>query len=81
MNEVITSLVLSGGGNSFTGVRPPCSEAQAQRLTRAGWEEFLNAIERSEEVGFAYEQGGLTPVNELPPPDSTKEVMTSGVKR
>jgi GAF domain-containing protein len=52
-------------------------EAQAHRLTRAGWEEFLNAIERSERVGYAYDGGSLTPVAELPPADSTKEVMTS----
>lgn len=55
-------------------------ELQARRLTRAGWEEFLNAIERSEEVGYSYDRGGLTPVSDLTAADNTKEVLSSVIQ-
>lgn len=31
-------------------------QEQARRLARAGWQEFLNAIDRKEHLGFAYER-------------------------
>lgn len=31
-------------------------EAQANRLTTVGWQEFLNAIDRNETIGFSYKQ-------------------------
>jgi GAF domain-containing protein len=42
-------------------------EAHARRLTHEGWADFLNAVERSERVGYVYDQGRLTPLAE---PDS-----------
>jgi len=39
-------------------------EAQARRLTRTGWQDFLNAVERSEHLGFTYDQAALKPLNE-----------------
>ena len=32
---------------------------QAQRLTEAGWADFLNAVDRGETVGYVYDQSGL----------------------
>lgn len=31
-------------------------EAQANRLTTAGWQDFLNAVDRNETIGFSYSQ-------------------------
>ena len=36
-------------------------EARARQLTRAGWGEFLDGIERSERVGYVYENDKLAP--------------------
>jgi len=53
-------------------------EAQARRLTRSGWAEFLNAVDRSERLGFAYDQAGLAPLNEPLPADGDQ---TPGLAR
>ncbi len=37
-------------------------EAQAGRLTREDWENFLNAVERSERLGYAYDQTAPQPL-------------------
>lgn len=37
-------------------------ENQARRLTREGWREFLDAIERSERAGFIYDQAQVKPI-------------------
>ena len=39
-------------------------EAQARRLTREGWERFLDAVERGEHIGYTYDQSGVTPLDE-----------------
>ncbi len=39
-------------------------EVQTRKLTREGWQEFLDAIVRSERIGYAYEEGNLVPVQE-----------------
>ncbi|CAG0935253.1 Methyl-accepting chemotaxis protein McpH [Thermoflexales bacterium] len=39
-------------------------EAQARRLTQAGWHEFLDAVQRSERLGYTYDQQTLTPLTE-----------------
>ncbi len=46
-------------------------EAQARRLTQSGWSDFLNAVERSERVGYAFDANGLSPIQEtiVPAPD------------
>ncbi len=36
-------------------------EAQANRLTTAGWQEFLNAVDRSENIGYVYNQNEVQP--------------------
>ena len=35
-------------------------EAQSRRLTREGWDDFLNAFERGERVGFTYDLENMT---------------------
>lgn len=46
-------------------------EAQARRLAQAGWADFLNAVERNERIGYAFDANGLAPVEALvtPAPD------------
>ncbi|MBI3244807.1 MAG: GAF domain-containing protein [Chloroflexi bacterium] len=46
-------------------------EAQARRLSQAGWADFLNAVERSERIGYTFDAGGLLPIQEagVPSPD------------
>jgi signal transduction histidine kinase len=39
-------------------------EAQASRAARSGWENFLNAVERSERLGYTYEAPSLAPSGE-----------------
>ena len=34
---------------------------QTRRLTREGWQEYLNAIDRSERIGYTYNLQGITP--------------------
>jgi signal transduction histidine kinase len=49
-------------------------EAQARRLTHAGWREFLDAINRSEQLGYTFDQQTLAPLAEplsaMPNPDA-----------
>lgn len=43
-------------------------EAQARRLTRANWSEYLDAIHMPEKTGFIFEGGKVTPQPEAQPP-------------
>ena len=47
-------------------------EAQARRLTKSGWREFLDAVNRSERLGYTFDQRTLVPLTEplLPAPDA-----------
>ena len=38
-------------------------EARARRLTRTGWEDFLDAVERSERIGYSYDMENITELN------------------
>jgi len=40
-------------------------EAQARRLTSSGWQEFMNAIERSESIGYVFNQNEVLPLAEF----------------
>jgi GAF domain-containing protein/HAMP domain-containing protein len=42
-------------------------EEQARRLTSSGWQDFLDAIERSERVAFTYDRQRVTPLPEAIP--------------
>ena len=37
-------------------------ETQARRLTQTGWREFLDAVKRSERLGYTFDQQTLTPL-------------------
>jgi GAF domain-containing protein len=39
-------------------------EAQVGRVTEQGWQNFLNAIERGQKMGFAFDQNRVTPLEE-----------------
>ncbi|MDX1663065.1 MAG: GAF domain-containing protein, partial [Candidatus Promineifilaceae bacterium] len=55
--------------------------AQMERRLEVGWQAFLNAIERRERVGFAYEEGELEPLHEPLPPQTGKERrLQTGIK-
>jgi len=41
-------------------------EAQANRLTAAGWQEFLNAVDRRETIGYSYSQNEVVPIEDVP---------------
>ena len=36
-------------------------EEQARRLTSSGWQEFLNAVDRSENMGYVFDQNDVSP--------------------
>jgi len=39
-------------------------EAQARRLTRANWTEYLDAVHKPEETGFVFEQNKIAPLSQ-----------------
>src|SRR5574341_1189728 len=39
-------------------------EAQVHRLTEQGWQDFMNAIERGQKMGFAFDQTSVVPLKE-----------------
>ncbi|HEY9152970.1 MAG TPA: GAF domain-containing protein, partial [Anaerolineales bacterium] len=41
-------------------------ESQARRLTRAGWQEYLDALHKPEKLGFVYEQNQVALLEEIP---------------
>lgn len=48
-------------------------EAQARRLVRAGWQDYLDALHKPEQTGFIYEQGQVLPLEDetaSPQPDA-----------
>jgi PAS domain S-box-containing protein len=42
-------------------------EGQARRLTRTGWQDFLDAVERSEKLGYAFDQSDVIPLESADP--------------
>jgi PAS domain S-box-containing protein len=42
-------------------------EEQARRLTSSGWQEFLNAVDRSESIGYVFNQDEVLPLVETQP--------------
>ncbi len=40
-------------------------EEQARRLTSSGWHDFMNAIERSETIGYLFNQNEILPLPEM----------------
>ena len=50
-------------------------ETQARRLTQAGWREFLDAVNRSERLGYTFDQQALVPLTEPLLAASNPEVL------
>lgn len=50
-------------------------EEQARRLTAAGWQEFLDGIQRSERIGFSYAQNEVIPLVEVESMPAQEEEM------
>jgi GAF domain-containing protein/HAMP domain-containing protein len=40
-------------------------EAQARRLVRTGWGEYLDALHKPEQIGFVFDQSEITPLEEI----------------
>ena len=61
--------------NLFAEAEEARSEVQAQvrRLTERGWREFLDAIERGQKVGFAFDQQDVVPLQANDLSESTIE--------
>jgi signal transduction histidine kinase/putative methionine-R-sulfoxide reductase with GAF domain len=61
--------------NLFAEAEEARSEVQAQvrRLTERGWREFLDAIERGQKVGFAFDQQDVVPLQANDLSESTLE--------
>jgi GAF domain-containing protein len=58
-------------------------EALARRLTRAGWDEYLDAVHKPEFAGFVYDQDQVTPLAEALPvaPNALAAEITIGGER
>ena len=51
-------------------------EMQARRLTQSGWRDFLNAVDRTERIGYVYDLNAITPYTEpMPQVQDDKTVM------
>jgi GAF domain-containing protein/HAMP domain-containing protein len=55
-------------------------EAQSRRLVRSGWQDFLNAVERGERIGYTYDLENIIPNTEpgLSEPDG--KALVSAIK-
>ena len=54
-------------------------EEQTRRLTRAGWQEFLNAMDRKERIGYQFDQTSLTPFNTSLPQTQAENTVKSPI--
>jgi GAF domain-containing protein len=54
-------------------------EEQSRRLTQSGWQEFLNALERSERIGYVYDENTLMPFNEPFPQTQSENTVKSSI--
>ncbi len=55
-------------------------EEQSRRLTRRGWEQFLDAIEHGEFMGYRYETNQVTALETpLPPPTTRDNILNSQI--
>jgi GAF domain-containing protein len=54
-------------------------EAQAHRLAQAGWADFLNAVERNERIGYAFDANGLAPVEAAATPAPDQPALSAPI--
>ena len=54
-------------------------EEQARRLTGSGWQQFLNAVDRSESIGYVFNQNEVLPLVEAQSP-SFDNMLTVPIK-
>ena len=55
-------------------------EAQSRRLVREGWEDYLNAIEHSETIAYAYDQETVAPLAEAPQMTADKNTLVTPIQ-
>jgi len=51
-------------------------EMQAHRITQSGWKDFLNAIDRTERIGYVYDLKEMTPYTEPMPQVQDDKTVT-----
>lgn len=54
-------------------------ENQARRLTREGWGDFLDAVERSERFGYVYDQAELRPLDTPLSPEGVDNALATSI--
>jgi GAF domain-containing protein len=54
-------------------------EEQTRHLALTGWKDFLNAVERSERIGYLYDQNSLTPFNTPLPQTQAENTVKSPI--
>jgi GAF domain-containing protein len=51
-------------------------EDEARFLAHSGWQDFLNAIDRSESLGYSYDEEGIVPVYQPLEPDERQSTLS-----
>lgn len=54
-------------------------EAQARRLVRTGWQDYLDAIHRPEQTGFVFEKSEISPLESEHNLDETPGALTASI--
>ena len=52
-------------------------EEQSRRLTLEGWQDFLDAVERGEKLGFVFNQNEILPATGIPPADQANTLAST----
>jgi len=55
-------------------------EAQARRLTHDGWDDYLNAIDEQEYVGYNYEDSTITPLLDMLDSESKEDALVKPIQ-
>ena len=54
-------------------------EAQARRLVRTGWDEYLDAIHKPEQIGFAFDHDKVVPLAEIDEPSDESQTVSASI--
>lgn len=53
---------------------------QTRHFTRKGWDEYLDAIERKERIGFTYDRQTIQPIEDVLMPEPKDEILSSSIE-
>jgi len=54
-------------------------EAQSRRLIREGWDDFLNAVERGERIGYTFDQQNIATFTEPVSPETDEDTLVENI--